>query len=150
MITIKQIIAIFVALIAATIVFKIPPYSDDGGIIGGTVYYPFSNPPADDIYISPNLWLLKVELSFVALALMSALAALRRRSPRRQQTALLAGLSLEAIILGLCLPSFNTVLAPECTFYLLNLLALLLLAFVIVRGTGPNPDTNPDQGQYPV
>jgi hypothetical protein len=146
----KQVIAVVVAIIATVIVFKIPPYYDNGGIIGGTVYYPFSHPPADNIYVARNSWLLKVELSFLVISLATALIAARRSAHRRQQSTLVVGLCLESIFFAVNVRSFNIVLQPEFTFYLLNVLAIVLLVVVIIRGRGPNPNTNPDPSEYPV
>jgi hypothetical protein len=138
-----QFAAIGVALLATFVVYAIPPYSDSGGLIGGTVYYPFSGPP-DDPYISPNTWLLKWELGYIGLTFAAALIAFGKRRDRCFRTLLFVGLAIEVTLFGFGIRQFHTILAPELTWYALNLVALVVLIVIaLTSGSWPRRSLEP-------
>lgn len=129
----NQAIAIGIAFAAACLAFAVPSYYDNGGLIGGTVYFPFRKPPAE-FYISLNERLLDWELAFVALSLCAALIAFRFGFRRRQKTGFLVGFAIEMIFLAGSLPGFSTALYPEFTWLVLNVSGIILLGLVFRFG----------------
>ncbi len=127
----RQAIALILAAGAVTLAAACPPYYDSGGIIGGTVYFPFRPPPSDP-YISFNGWLFRWELAYIGVTAVTALMALGRRARRLQTVALLVGLAVEAAFFVSQFP--RLLLAPEFTWYGLTLMAVMLLIAVTTLG----------------
>jgi hypothetical protein len=126
----RQATAVIVAAVAVVIVIACRPYYDNGGLIGGTVYYPFRQAPSSR-HVSPNDWLLGCELVYIALTLLTALIALRARATRRESSVLIISLTAGFGWFLWQLPRFSNILGPESTWYALNLMAVIGLVVVI-------------------
>ena len=125
-------IVVVVATVAVIYVCLFPPYYTDGGLIGGSFYVLFSNPPPLDYQTSLDMGLVQLELAFIVISVCSALFALRTNATRRQRFTFLIGFIMEVLFCSGCLPSINTILAPQLTWHTLNLSATVIFAVVLV------------------
>src|ERR1700722_18746530 len=123
----KQGSALFVTTVAGSLVFLFPPYWLDAGLIGGSAYVFFQNPPSPGDQPSYDSWLLGWELCCILFSTLAALLALGTQSNSRQRRILWVGLTLELLVLGCSAPSFGTILGPEFTWYFLTFLSFILL-----------------------
>jgi hypothetical protein len=122
----KQGTAVVAALVALGFIYMYRPYHFDAGLIGGTGYVYFQDTPPDE-QTSFNGWLLRWELAFVLFSLLAALLALSRSASRRLRRVWTVILTLQSLFFVAMLPSFNGILVPELTWYLLTTSALFLL-----------------------
>lgn len=125
-------IVFIVATLAILAVCLFPPYYLDSGLIGGTVYSFYFNPPSPEDQPSLDLWLIQCEIAFVTVSVCSALFALRSNGELRQRLTFLSGFTLQVLFFGCCLPTFGTILGIQFTWYSLNLSAIVIFVVVLV------------------
>jgi hypothetical protein len=143
MMNIQRALVLTVASIACVLAFLIPPYYYDGSLIGGTIYFPLSHPPADDPTYSYSAWLLKWELAFIALSALAGWTAFGPRGGVGRRTVAGRWLALNIGLLLFSFPSFNTILAPELTWYGLTLSSVVLVVVLFLMGPEAWSDTVP-------
>jgi hypothetical protein len=136
-----QVGAAAVAAVLLVVVFACPPYWDDSGLFGSTVYYPFRTPPAEPAVFF-DAWLFKWELAYVGITFVSALIALGRNATKGQRVTCAVFLVVEIAFFFSQLPHFATVLGPQFTWYGLNLMAVIGMTILLVMGR-VNAETRP-------
>jgi hypothetical protein len=131
-----QFASLALGVLALCLVIIVPPYYENAGIMGGTVYFAPGHVPASHPSISYNSWLLKWELAFVVLTACSGVLVFRTGVSLRRRKVWCACVVLMGTYLAANLPSFHLILTPEFTFYPLTFCAigLLIMAAVPVNG----------------
>ena len=121
----------------ANLAFLFRPYWDDGGLIGGSCYFLFTNPPEDAYSLWPDPFLLKLECTAIGLIAVTGLWTLRSNARRFESILGKVGSVLQVLGLMYFLPRIPGILAPQVMCAVSLVISITTLVAVITFGLIP-------------